>query len=44
MYIDSHAHLLSEEYGDDLRKEIERARKNGIILVNNIVAIPTANT
>ncbi len=36
MYIDSHAHLLSEEYGDDLRKEIERARKNGIILVNNI--------
>ncbi len=36
MYIDSHAHLLKEEYENDLEKEIERARKNNVIAVNNI--------
>ncbi len=36
MYIDSHAHLLREEYGKELKKEIERAKRNKIIAVNNI--------
>ncbi len=36
MYIDSHAHLLKEEYGEDLKKEIERAYKSGIVAINNI--------
>ncbi len=35
-YIDAHAHLLSDEYGKDLEKEISLIEKNNLMLVNNI--------
>ena len=36
MLIDSHAHLLKEEFGDELEKELDKIARSNIKIVNNI--------
>jgi len=36
MLIDSHAHLLKEEFGDELEKELDKIAKSNVKIVNNI--------
>ncbi len=36
MFIDSHAHLLKEEFGDELEKWLEKISKSNVKIVNNI--------
>ncbi len=36
MLIDSHAHLLKEEFGEELEKELKKINKSNVKIVNNI--------